>query len=211
MGESREIGIIGSGGQAEEAESYLKDRTAAFRAVDKSYLELGNDNLIDIDSANEKQIDTAVVAAIGAPALRRVLLEKWPGEKYETIISEHAVVDESASIGEGSIVCPRAVITTGVEIGKHSIVNIAATISHDCILGEYVTVSPGVHMGGNVRLGDGVFVGIGAIIKNGISIAEGVVIGAGAVVIKNIDTPNSVHVGVPAKEMSVNDGWLNEV
>lgn len=214
MIEKNKIGLIGSGGQADEAESYVIDRDVAFRAVDEDYIDdaiSNGKNAIDINNPVREQLETGIVVAIGAPALRRMMLEKWHGERYESIISEHAIVDTTANVGKGCIIAPRAVITTNVEIGAHSIINVAATISHDTKIGEFVTICPGVHIAGNVRIGDGVFVGIGATVSNNISIAPGVVVGAGAVVVKDIETENAVVVGVPATEVSKNEGWLREI
>jgi sugar O-acyltransferase (sialic acid O-acetyltransferase NeuD family) len=208
---SEKFGILGNGGQADEVESFAERNSVEFRAVDRQYVDPENAHIIDILSPEAYQKKLAVIAAIGAPAVRKQLIEKWSGEKFTSIISESAYIDETVKLGEGSIVAPRAVITTNVEIGRHCLINVAATISHDCKLGEYVTVSPGAHIGGKVVVGEGAFIGIGAIIINGIKIANGAVIGAGAVVTKDIDTENSVFAGVPAKFISQNDGWLSEV
>lgn len=206
------IGLLGSGGQADEAYAFAKGKSEVdFYAIDAQYLDDSEKNQINILSPSEYQKTLPVVAAIGAPAIRKEMVEKWSGESYSTIIAEQAYVDESAKVGEGGIVAPRAVITTNVEIGGHSIINVNSSISHDCKLGDYVTVSPGAHIAGNVVVGDGVFVGIGAIISNGLFIAEGSVIGAGAVVLKDITEPNSVVVGTPAKVVNKNEGWLREI
>lgn len=209
--EFKQIGIIGNGGQADEAESFLTDKKVLFRALSEEYLDSSETSQINILTPTEYQKALPVIAAIGAPAVRRKMVEAWPGDRFDSIQAELSYIDKSAKIGEGSIIAPRAVITTNVEIGKHSIVNVAASISHNCKLGDYTTVSPGAHIAGNVELGDGVFVGIGAIISNDIKIASGSVIGAGAVVLRDITIENSVVVGSPAKVIRQNEGWLSEV
>jgi acetyltransferase-like isoleucine patch superfamily enzyme len=78
-------------------------------------------------------------------------------------------------------------------------------------VGSFVTISPGVHIAGKVTIGDGVFIGIGASISNGVRIAAGSVIGAGAVVLEDVTAENSVMVGVPAKLVKNNEGWLSEI
>lgn len=204
-----EIGIIGNGGQADEAASYHKGEVK-FRAVSSEYVDK---ELIDIAKPSDEQASTKVVLAIGAPAVRRFLESEWPGDKYETIVSEHAVVDKSAQIGRGSIIAPRAVITTNVLLGEHNIVNVGSTIQHDSKLGDFVTISPGVNIGGNVRIGSGVFIGIGANISNDVVIADGVVLGAGATVPPHINLvkENGVYVGSPARIVKQNPGWLSEI
>ncbi|MGY4893769.1 MAG: acetyltransferase [Candidatus Saccharimonadota bacterium] len=207
---TEKFGLLGNGGQAREAEVFAKsvDMELAFSAVDQQYM---RDQDIDLVNPDDYQKLTGVVAAVGAPDLRREMVQKWTGEKFTTIISENAFVGEGVNIGEGSIVAPRAVLTADIEIGKHCIINVAATVSHNCIIGDYVTVSPGAHVAGNVELGDGVFVGIGATISNNIRVASGVVIGAGAVVVQDLNDENSTYVGVPAKKISTNEGWLRDV
>lgn len=205
------IGILGKGGQADEAESYLKDSEVEFNAISSEYFDSSNARQVDILQPSEYQEALPVVAAIGAPAIRRKMVEEWKGERFKTIVAELSYIDKTVTIGEGGIIAPRAVITTNVEIGSHAIINVAASISHNSKLGDFVTVSPGAHIGGNVEIGNGAFIGIGAIITNNVIIAEGCVVGAGAVVINSIETPNSVVVGTPAKTIRINEDWLREV
>lgn len=205
------IGLIGNGGQADEAESYLKNASVEFRALSSEYVDNENPRHVNVLTPDEYQRVMPVVAAIGAPEVRKKMVENWPGEHFATIQSEVAYVDETVRIGEGSIIAPRSVITTNVEIGKHVIINVSATISHNSIIGDYVTISPGVHIAGNVEIHEGAFIGIGAVISNNIRIARGVVVGAGSVVIEDVLTENSVVAGVPAKLIKVNEGWLSNV
>jgi sugar O-acyltransferase (sialic acid O-acetyltransferase NeuD family) len=208
------VGIIGAGGQANEAEAYLQEsgKEVLFNAIDSNFIDrTKRGNQIDVVEPDEFQRLTPVIAAIGAPLTRRQMVEKWPGERFISVVSKEAYVEGSVKIGEGSIIAPRTVITTDVDIGKHCIINIAATVSHDCCIGEFSTIGPGAHIGGRVRIGRGAFIGIGAIIKNNISVADGVVIGAGAVLVEDVTEPNSVYVGVPAKKIGTNEDWLSEV
>ena len=208
---SEKIGILGAGGQADEIESYLNNLEVDFYALSEQYLDKDNQRQINITTPTEYQRMLPVVAAVGAPAIRKVMVDQWPGEEYAVVISDMSYVDQSAEIGDGSVIAPRAVITTNVKIGEHCIINVAASVSHDCKLGDFVTVSPGAHIAGHVELGDGVFVGIGAIISNDIKIAPGVVIGAGAVVIRDVEEENSVLVGTPAKVIKRNEGWMRAI
>jgi sugar O-acyltransferase (sialic acid O-acetyltransferase NeuD family) len=204
------IGLLGSGGQADEVASYLDGIQVDFRAVDAAYVEASKPDIIDIKSAQDKA-DTPVIAAVGAPGLRKAMVEKWPGHSYFTLTSQHANVNPGTQIGEGTVIAPATVVTTNVRIGKHTLINIGATINHDCTVGDFVTISPGVHIAGKVTIGNGVFIGIGASISNGVRIAAGSVIGAGAVVLEDVTAENSVMVGVPAKLVKNNEGWLSEI
>ncbi|NCO10970.1 acetyltransferase [Candidatus Saccharibacteria bacterium] len=206
----KNIGILGAGGQSDEAESYYDKGEVLFRAVDDIYV-TDDEKVTSIALAASEYGDTPVVAAVGAPALKVELIDRWAGRKYETIISKSAYIDESSSVGEGSIVAPGSIITTNVKIGKHVLVNVAATISHDTVIGDYSTISPGAHIGGRVEIGEGVFIGIGVVVMNDVKISDGVVVGAGASVINNIEQENAVAVGVPARTIRVNKGWLREI
>lgn len=205
---SERIGLLGSGGQADEAESYYSG-DVVFRAVSEKYL--SEIAAVDINNPSEEEVNTPVCAAVGAPAVRRDLIEEWSGNSYKSIISEKAYIDDSVELGEGSIVAPNSVITTRVKIGRHAIINVAATIQHESLLGDFVTIGPGSHIAGNVIIEDGVFVGIGAVVSNDIRVSKGVVVGAGATLVHDADVENGVYVGTPAKLIKVNEGWLSEV
>lgn len=208
----KQIGILGSGGQADEAESFLDDVYVVFRAVDADFLNNSKDTyMIDVSLPKPEQKSVPVVGAVGSPLVRKKLVKSWPGKKFYTILSRLAFIDNTSTIAQGSIVAPGVIITTGVNIGEHVIINVSATIAHNCVLGDYSTIGPGAHIAGNVNIGSGVFIGIGASIKNNVRIADGVVIGAGAVVLSDIIEENSVYAGVPAKKIGQNTQWLSEV
>ncbi len=202
-------GIIGAGGQARETISFETTRDLAFTALSGEYI--SNESEIDILTPSEEQKETPVIAAVGAPAVKRKLVESWSGDRFTNVISPDAYIDKTVQIGKGCIISPRSILTTDVVIGNHVLVNIATTISHDCVVGDYATISPGVHIGGKVQIGRGAFIGIGSVISNDVIIADGVVIGAGAVLVDNAEVENGVYVGVPAKLIKKNEDWLDEI
>jgi sugar O-acyltransferase (sialic acid O-acetyltransferase NeuD family) len=201
--------LLGSGNQADEAEQFAYPETAVFRAVSAEYLVEGSDS-VDIATLDPDLLATPVVAAVGAPGVRRTLVESWAGSVYGSIISPEAWVSPSAWIGPGAIIAPFSAVSANVVLGRHVLLNLGSSISHGSLLGDYVTVSPGARIAGDCRIGDGVFLGIGAIISNGISIAAGTVIGAGAVLVAPIDEPG-VYVGVPARRLRESEGWLRAI
>lgn len=207
------IGILGAGGQADELVSFLDTKSCrvSFYALSKEFVDVSNKQEIDIKNPSADQENTPVIAAVGAPLLRKELVLTWQGDKFTTVIANNVNIDKTVTVGSGSIIAPGVIATTGITIGKHSIINVATTIGHGSFLGNFSTLGPGVHLAGNVKLGDGVFVGIGAVIKNNIHIASGVVIGAGAVVIHDITEENAVYAGVPARKIGQNSDWLSEV
>lgn len=201
-------GLLGAGSQANETAEFDSTHRFVFRAVD-----LGGDNgardpqLIDISNPTAVQRDTPVTAAVGAPGLRRALVDRWPGESYHSVIADSAWISPSAVVGAGSTVAPGAVITARASVGEHVIINVGATVSHNCEIGDFATVSPGAHIAGDCIIGAGVFIGIGAIVTHGVRIAAGAVIGAGAVVLGDIESAG-VWVGVPARHVRELDSWI---
>ena len=206
------IGLLGAGGQAREVASYLPPGTDVFWALSPEYLDAeikDAKDAVDITAPPTAYRDAAVIGAVGAPELRRRMVDAWPGDRFATVVSPAAYVDPSCILGEGTVIAPGAVLTVDVMVGAHCQVNVGATLSHDVHLASFVTVGPGAHVAGRVRLCDGVFVGIGARIANDVTIASGVVIGAGATVLTDVLIPNAVVVGVPASVVKVRDGWLD--
>lgn len=202
------IGLLGAGGQAREVASYLPPGTEVFWALSPDYLD-GVKDAVDITAPSESERNAAVIGAVGAPEMRRRMVDAWPGDRFATVISPAAYVDPSCTVGIGTIIAPGAVLTVDVVVGDHCQVNVGATLSHDVQVASFVTIGPGAHVAGRVRLGDGVFVGIGARITNDVTIASGVVIGAGSTVLADVLTPNAVVVGAPASVVKVRDGWLD--
>jgi len=204
------IGFLGAGAHADEIAEYLPAGSIAFHAVDDAYLQPANPTLIPISTDDLSHIATPVIAAVGAPGLRRELVRRWHGTYYARVIANSAVVSPSASIGDGSVVMAGAICSTRVHVGSHVSINIGATVSHDAVLGDYSTLSPGVHVAGRCVIGEGVFLGVGAAVTDGVTIADGAVVGAGAVVIEDITEPGT-YVGVPARFTRQRDGWLRNL
>lgn len=211
IGSAAGIGLLGTGGQARELLGYCS-RPVVFCAVERRFLgaRKGDGDLIDIESPGNDREDAEVVAAVGAPGLKRRLVELWPGNRYVRVVSEDATVAESVGLGSGCVLAPGARVMAEAVLGAHVLVNTNAVVSHECELGSYTTVSPGASLGGACRVGDGVFIGIGATVMNGIAIGEGAVVGAGAVVLSDVP-PYEVVVGVPARTTSRRDTWLNVI
>ncbi len=201
------IGLLGSGGHADEVEA-AATKKVAFRAVNAQFL--AGKATVDL-SAPGFLARWPVHAAVGSPHVRRLMVQAWPGERFETIIAKTAQVDPSTVIGCGSYIAAGAIITVDAELGKHVLVNVGAIIHHGCRLGDFVTVSPRAVLGGNVTVADGAFIGIGSTVRNGLSISSGAVIGAGAVLTADADVPNGVYLGVPARLAKVNEDWLRIV
>jgi sugar O-acyltransferase (sialic acid O-acetyltransferase NeuD family) len=202
------IGLLGAGAHARELAEYAGSRGVAFFAVETAFLDAARPQLIDITTTEDSVLAVPVIAAVGAPAVRKRLVDLWGGDEYAQLIAPSAWVSPSATVAPGAVVMAGATVSQGVYLGKHVVINLGATVSHGCTLGDYVTVSPGVNIAGDTTIGSGVFLGVGASVSNGVTICDGAVVGAGAAVIANVDTPGT-YVGVPARKVRDRDGWLN--
>ena len=203
------IGLLGGGSQADETAEFDPRARVVFRAVsaDRVHETPGS---IDIGTDDAELLATAVLVAVGAPGLKRRLVEAWGGRSYATVVSPAASVSPTAVIGEGTTVAPGAAVTANARLGRHVMLNVGASVSHASVVGDYTTISPGARIAGDCVIGDGVFVGIGAIVSHGVSITTGTVLGAGAVVVDDIDVAG-VYVGVPARRVRTLDEWLERL
>jgi sugar O-acyltransferase (sialic acid O-acetyltransferase NeuD family) len=204
---TRAIGLLGGGSQADETAEFDPESDVVFRAVSADRLAQAGEGFIDIATEDPRLLGTPVVAAVGAPGLRRTLVRAWRGTEFASVVSPAASVSPTASVGAGCIVAPGAVITHGAVLGRHVIVNVGASVSHTSVIGDFTTISPGARIAGDCTVGEGSFVGIGAIVSHGVSIVAGTVLGAGAVVVDDIDVAG-VYVGVPARRVRTLDDWL---
>jgi sugar O-acyltransferase (sialic acid O-acetyltransferase NeuD family) len=138
------------------------------------------------------------VIAIGSNSIRRQVATRLAFAHWLTAVHPRAIVHESVSLGEGTLVFAGAAVQPDTRLGSHCIVNTSASVDHDCCIGAFSHLAPGCHLAGAVTLGDGVFMGIGSAVVPGVHIGEWSTIGAGGVVIENVPA-NCVAVGVPAK------------
>lgn len=144
--------------------------------------------------------DADYFVAIGNSKIRRTLQEKISSADGRVISLVHpsAVVADSSTLGQGTVVMAGAVINPCVRIGEGCIINTAASVDHDCVVGDYSHISVGAHLAGAVEVGSECWFGIGAVVSNNLSICNGCIIGAGAVVVRNLINPGT-YVGIPAR------------
>jgi sugar O-acyltransferase (sialic acid O-acetyltransferase NeuD family) len=143
--------------------------------------------------------DDRIVIAIGEPAIRRktAILLAGKGAEFTTIVHPSAYVSNTATIGDGVVICPFAFVGPDSNIGAHSILNTYASVGHDGTTGEFVVLSPYAVINGNASLSDGVFMGTHATVVPGKTIGAWSKIGAGAVVTRTLE-PGSLALGNPA-------------
>lgn len=146
--------------------------------------------------------DCRFVVAFGSPeAKRSVVSEHLRNARFATLVHPTAIVADTATIGEGVVVCAYCIISINVHLGDHVGVNPASTVLHDTVVGDYTSIMPAANISGNVRIGEGVYIGTGAKIIHRVEVGGHSTIGAGAVVIRNVEEKQTA-VGVPAKAKS---------
>lgn len=194
--------IIGCGGHA--------------RSVADVALSLGISNLIfwDINAReNETLFTFPVVAdsslfhickklfiAIGDNKERADYFEKLKEKKLHNIISAHAYIAISATIGRGIFIAHGAHVGPMACVGDNTIINTRAVIEHECAIGAHSHISVNATITGRCQIEDFVFIGAGAVVKDKVSICSNVTVGAGAVVVKDIIEPG-IYVGSPARKI----------
>jgi sugar O-acyltransferase (sialic acid O-acetyltransferase NeuD family) len=150
-----------------------------------------------------------VICAVGAPALRRRMVEHVAalGLPFCNAIHPAAHLTRWVTLGQGVIVAAGSVLTNQVRVGDHAHVNVGCTVSHDVTLGPYATLAPGVHLAGGVAVGAGSELGVGANVIPRVVIGEWAVVGAGCTVIRDVPA-NTTVVGVPGRVIATHaPGW----
>lgn len=120
--------------------------------------------------------------AIGDNAARKREAQRLEQDYYFPVIMHwDSTIAESASIGNGSLICARAVIGPNVKIGRHVIINDGAILTHDITVGDYAHIAPMACLCGGVTVGEGALVGAGSVAVPGAVIAPWSLVKARAV------------------------------
>ena len=161
----------------------------------------GVDFLLEMDES------LAVVCAVGAPTIRRKILERIRGNanlKFPTLIDPSVIMSGSASLGIGCIVCAGTVLTVDIEVGDFTIINLGSTVGHDVCIGNFVTIYPSCNISGNVTVERLCELGTGTQVIQGKMIGQLTVVGAGSVVTRGLPA-FCTAVGVPAKPIKFHE------
>ena len=128
---------------------------------------------------------TPMIVSIGDNATRKKIVEKLDC-KFGKAVHPSALISDTVTIGEGTVVMHGAIIQADSQIGRHCIINTGSQIDHECQISDYVHVSPNATLCGAITIGEGTWIGAGAVIITGVKIGKWSVIGAGTVVTKDI-------------------------
>jgi sugar O-acyltransferase (sialic acid O-acetyltransferase NeuD family) len=120
------------------------------------------------------------------------------GLSEQSAIHRSAVVEATAMVGAGAILCPGSVLNANVRVGRQYIGNLNAVVDHDCVIGDGVHLAPGATICGEVEIGSHAFIAAGATVLPRLRIGEGALVGAGSLVTRDVPD-GAVVMGIPAR------------
>jgi sugar O-acyltransferase (sialic acid O-acetyltransferase NeuD family) len=207
--EFRRILIIGAGGFGREVLQWARDawpqeadRIAGFlsddpRRLDGHSCERG---IIGDPATFPYEPDDACLLAIGIPGVRRRVAESVlaRGGRFVSLIHPTAIVVPTASIGEGSIVCPQAIVSDSCRLGRFVLMNYHSSLGHDAAAGDFAVLSPYATLGGAATIAEDVFLGLHASVGPRVGIGSRSKIAANSCVLADAPGRSLLH-GVPAR------------
>lgn len=149
--------------------------------------------------------DFEIIIANGEPSIRKLLFDKCKKNNFNiaTLIDPSAVISQTASIGEGSIITTHCTIASSSIIGINVAVNVKTIIGHDITINDHSVLSSMVNVGGNCIIGSSTYIGMGAMIKEGLIVGNDVILGMGSVLHNNL-VDDVIALGNPARPMRKN-------
>ncbi|MCQ2497591.1 MAG: acetyltransferase [Lachnospiraceae bacterium] len=208
--------IFGAGGLGKEVVNLIK----AINSVENKYELLGY--VVDTKYFNGNQkvhgydvlgtekwiIDHAdavkCVCAVGRPLDRRSIMQRLEkdGVQFETLIHPDCFIDETAVIGDGTIIQSKCSVSCDVTIGKGGLLNGDVIIGHDCTIGEYVTIYPRGQISGKAVIGNGCLLGSMTFLNEKVKVGDEAVIAPGSIVLTRVKEKTHV-MGNPAKRIDI--------
>ncbi len=109
----------------------------------------------------QPQTGDAVTIALGSAAARRKIAEllRGRGAHWLTYVHRTAWVADTATIGEGSIICPNSIVNASAHIEENVAVNVFCSVGHGARIGAHSVLSPYCSLSGDSVLGEGGFMG----------------------------------------------------
>jgi len=196
--------LIGASGHAKVIGDILRlSNIIVSSYYDDKSLKFLNSICVHTPIATIPETSKAIIA-IGLNSVRKRIAGSHPLLNYKIAIHPKSVIDNSVSIGPGSVIMASSTINNSTSIGFHCIINTGSSVDHDCILGDFVHISPGAVLCGNVTISEGTHVGAGAVVCPNLKIGKWAKIGAGAIIINDIPD-YAVVVGNPGKVKSYSE------
>lgn len=143
------------------------------------------------------------VPAVGSGEVRERMLAaaRDAGVPTPPVVAQTAVVDPTASLGDGVVVAETAVVGPDSVVDTGAIVNTGAIVEHHACVGAFTHVAPRAVLLGAARAGARDLVGAGAVVLPQCVLGDDVTVGAGSVVTADVAAGDTV-VGAPARRTS---------
>lgn len=149
----------------------------------------------------QRYADAEVIVSIGDNRMRKIISEGI-SHRFGRAIHPTAILDDSITVGEGTVIMQGAMVQADALLGRHVIINTGASVDHDSSIGDFVHVAPGSVICGNVQVGDHTLVGAGSTVTQNLSIGKNCLITAGSVVTQSIPDGAIVR-GNPARVLII--------
>jgi sugar O-acyltransferase (sialic acid O-acetyltransferase NeuD family) len=182
-----------------EVVGFFDDTIELNSTVFNLYKNIGNFN--DIISLFNKGIFDCLILAIGYKHMkfRKEIFEKLSKKiPFATIIHKSCIIDDTATVKQGSIIYPGCIIDKNVIIEENVLLNLGVIIAHDSILDAHCFIAPGSMVSGFVHIKNSCFIGTGTVIIDNIKIEANCTIGAATLVNKNL-IETATYVGNPVR------------
>lgn len=156
--------------------------------------------ILGLEDEYEILPDDVFTCSIGEVALKRKVCEKMKarGAKFQTLICKDAQVNETAAVGEGTIVDHFSIVGSDTVIGENCLIQAYTAVGHDCQIGNYVRIDNQCTCVGGTQICDGATVHTGCVINHGVVVGENAKVGAMSFVIRKVK-PNTLVQGNPAR------------
>ena len=186
----------GSSIEAYEVVGFYDDGEPRSSHADKIY----GSNLQYFSSLHGIPENACFVVAVGDPVNRQELFRKFMSAGFQpvTLIHNSAVVNPTAIIGLGCILCPHTFVGPFSEIGQNTIINNYSSVGHDAKIGESSVLHPYAALSGFASCGPYSLIATRATILVSVRLGAYSKLSAGSIL--TTDTKDgSLATGSPAK------------
>lgn len=164
----QDIVIVGAGGFAREVYCWAKNTFSQESHRFKGFLAKSGDNLQGLalpvlgdEESYEIAKNDHFLLAIGRMDIKRNVVSrlKEKGAQFLTLIHPTALIADTASIGEGVVICPFVTVCDHAILEDFVMMNLYASCGHDARIGRFSVLSPYATVNGAAIVGEEAFLG----------------------------------------------------
>lgn len=207
-----DVVIVGAGGFGREVYNWSKNSLPNEQYQVKGFLSKRNDlDQFDMEVGILGDEDTYEIGekdrflfAIGNIDVKKRIVEKMKskGAQFLSLIHPTAIVANTATIGEGVIICPFATVSDSVVLGDFVMMNFYSSCGHDAKIGKYCVFSPYATVNGFTVLENEVFLGTHSTVAPYRRVGDRARISANSAAMYDV-APRSLLYGVPGKSKTI--------